>query len=142
MTARRGVFRGSMLLGLAAAAVGVGVAAPLSAQVAATTLDGVYTDEQAERGRATYARTCSQCHTLDWYTGDLIKAWADAPVFNLFEVISTTMPEDNPGSLPRRDYVDMIAYILKLNGMPPGDAELSTGSSRLRQILFRWSTGS
>lgn len=127
------------LVAAAALALGVG---PASAQESSSTLDGVYTDEQAERGRATYARTCSQCHTLDWYTGDLMKAWAEAPVFNLFEVISTTMPEDNPGSLPRRDYVDMIAYILKLNGMPPGDAELSTGASRLRQILFRWSTGS
>lgn len=142
MSASRKRFATFALVAIAGAvAFGVG-AGSTAAQEVRTTLDGVYTDEQAERGRATYVRTCSQCHTLDWYTGDLMKAWAEAPVFNLFEVISTTMPEDNPGSLPRRDYVDMIAYILKVNGMPPGDAELSTGASRLRQILFRWSAGS
>lgn len=133
------------LLCLAGVVALLWLAAPASAQASGevrSTLDGVYTEAQAERGRETYVRTCSQCHTLDWYSGDLMRAWAEAPVFNLFDVISTTMPEDNPGSLPRRDYVDMIAYILKLNGMPPGDAELSTGTSRLRQILFRWSDGS
>lgn len=104
-----------------------------------TTQDGVYTAEQAERGRETYMRVCSQCHALDWYTGDIVRAWNGAPIYGLFEVISTTMPQDNPGSLQRRQYVDMIAYILELNGMPAGEAELSTGTSRLRQILFQWS---
>ncbi|MEQ9568810.1 MAG: cytochrome c [Longimicrobiales bacterium] len=107
-----------------------------------TTLDGVYTTEQAERGRETYIQVCAECHVLDWYTGDIVRAWEGAPLYNLFEVISTTMPQNNPGSLPRRQYVDMLAYILELNGMPPGDAELSTGTSRLRQILFQWSDGS
>lgn len=106
-----------------------------------TTLDGVYTEEQAERGRETYVRVCAECHALDWYTGDMVRSWEGAPLYGLFEVIQTTMPQNNPGSLRRRQYVDMLAYILELNGMPPGDAELSTGTSRLRQILFRWSDG-
>jgi mono/diheme cytochrome c family protein len=115
-------------------------AAPLAGQEggAATTLDGVYTSEQAERGKGTYQQACSQCHALDWYTGEVVKAWEDAPLYGLFEVISTKMPEDNPGSLSRREYVDLLAYILELNGMPAGDQSLSTGASRLRQILFKW----
>jgi mono/diheme cytochrome c family protein len=106
-----------------------------------STLDGVFTPEQAERGRQTYARTCVQCHVLAWYTGEVVRAWEGRSLFDLFSVISTTMPENNPGSLRRRDYVDVIAYILSLNGMPAGDQDISTGSSRLRQILFRWSDG-
>jgi hypothetical protein len=33
----------------------------------------------------------------------------------------------------------MLAYILELNGMPPGEEALSSRSSSLRSILFRWS---
>ena len=126
----------------AGAAVAAGLwAAPVGAQEpdSRTTLDGVFTTEQAARGRQTYVRVCSQCHALDWYQGDVVRAWEGAPLYGLFEVISTTMRQDNPGSPRRREYVDMLAYILELNGMPPGEQELSTGTSRLRQILFRWS---
>jgi mono/diheme cytochrome c family protein len=126
-----------------AAALLAASARPATAQAAQeepprTTLDGVYTGEQAARGRQLYQRTCSRCHALDWYTGDVVRAWEGAPLFALFDVISTKMPEDNPGSLRRTEYVDMLAYILELNGMPAGDRELSTGASRLRAILFRW----
>lgn len=107
-----------------------------------TTLDGVFTAEQAARGKAVYQESCVQCHALDWYKGDVVRAWEGAPLYNLFDVISTRMPEDNPGSLDRREYVDMLAYILELNGMPPGEQPLSTGSSRLRAILFKWKEGS
>lgn len=124
------------LVGFVGSADGAGAQSPDETR---TTLDGVYTTEQAERGRQTYIQVCAECHVLDWYTGEIVRAWEGAPLYNLFEVISTTMPQNNPGSLPRRQYVDMLAYILELNGMPPGDAELSTGTSRLRQILFRWS---
>ena len=106
-----------------------------------STLDGVFSVEQAERGRQTYAKACVQCHVLEWYTGEVLRAWEGRSLFDLFTVISTTMPENNPGSLGRRDYVDVIAYILSLNGMPAGDQDISTGSSRLRQILVRWSDG-
>ena len=126
---------------LAACAIPAPAAAAQEPPEARTTLDGVYTAEQAARGKRTYVRVCSQCHVLDWYRGDVVRVWEGAPLYGLFEVISTTMPQDNPGSLDRRDYVDMLAYILELNGMPAGDQELSTGASRLRQILFRWSDG-
>lgn len=107
-----------------------------------TTLDSVFSEEQATRGRAVYQRVCVQCHALDWYSGDIVRAWEGAPLYNLFEIISTTMPENNPGSLSRREYVDMLAYILELNGMPAGEEDLSTGASRLRAILFKWRKGS
>jgi mono/diheme cytochrome c family protein len=105
-----------------------------------TTLDGVYTAEQAARGRLVYQRSCVGCHALDWYQGEVVRAWEGAPVFGLYEIIRTRMPEDNPGSLSRRQYADVLAYILELNGMPVGEQELSTGASRLRQILFQWGT--
>ncbi len=114
-------------------------AAPAAAQSEhATTLDGVYTAEQAEAGRATYQKVCSGCHTLDWYTGDVVRAWEGGSLFALYEVISTTMPQDNPGSLKRRDYADLLAYILELNGLPAGETPLSTRRSRLNAIRFQF----
>ncbi|MDT8369466.1 MAG: cytochrome c [Longimicrobiales bacterium] len=103
-----------------------------------TTLDSIYTAAQAERGREVYIRVCSQCHTLDWYQGEIIRAWEGGPLYNLFEVISTRMPEDNPGSLSRREYVAVLAYILSINGLPAGSTPLSTGRSRLAAILFKF----
>jgi mono/diheme cytochrome c family protein len=133
---------GLVVLAAAAGLLLCGASVPVAAQDAEeagvrSTLDGVYTPEQAERGRSTYVRVCAACHALDWYQGDQISAWTGAPVYNLFEVIRTSMPKDNPGSLKRREYVDMLAYILALNGMPPGSDELPVGSSRLRRILFQ-----
>ncbi len=103
-----------------------------------TTQEGVYTAAQAARGKQVYQDSCVGCHVLDWYTGDVVRVWNGQPVFGLFELIRTRMPEDNPGGLSRRQYVDVLAYILELNGMPTGEQELSTGASRLRQILFEW----
>jgi hypothetical protein len=47
------------------------------------------------------------------------------------------MPEDNPGSLTDEEYVDVIAYMLSVSGMPSGDAELPPDSQGLAQIVIR-----
>lgn len=114
----------------------------LGAQETRTTQDGVYTADQAERGKEVYMKVCSECHPLDWYQGEIMRAWEGAPIYYFFDVVQSTMPQSNPGSLPRRDYVDMLAYILELNGMPPGEEELSSRSSLLQSILFEWRNAS
>lgn len=103
-----------------------------------TTLDGVYTAEQAAQGKEIYQRVCSACHVLDYYAGDVLRVWDGAPVYGLYDLIRTKMPENNPGSLRSREYVAMIAYILELNGMPPGEEALSARGSVLRNIIFQW----
>jgi hypothetical protein len=47
------------------------------------------------------------------------------------------MPEDNPDSLGDQEYVDIIAYMLTVGGMPNGDTELSPDSQSLAQILIQ-----
>ncbi len=103
-----------------------------------TSMDGVYTTAQAEEGRLVYQRVCSECHAKDEYTGDMMAGWEGAPLFDLWDIITTTMPENNPGSLSRSEYVGVVAYILSLNEMPPGEEELSSRTSALRNILFTW----
>ncbi len=115
-----------------------GLASPLAGQDQRTTLDGVFTAEQAAEGKMVYQRVCSSCHTLDWYQGQPLRSWDGAAVYALFEIILVGMPEDNPGSLPRKSYVDVLAYILELNGLPAGETPLPSGRSSLNAILFKF----
>jgi len=100
-----------------------------------TTRSGVYTAEQAERGRMTYALSCRSCHTAASHTGvTFAKWWKDRTVADLFGFMSTQMPKNDPGSLEKEQYADVIAYLLKMNAMPAGTTELLADSSALAQI--------
>ncbi len=118
----------------------VAVTAPAFGQEGAsrTSWDGVYTAEQAGRGKQVYKQACAACHPLDWYRGDVMKPWDGAPLLDLYDVIATTMPPSNPGSLKRREYVDLLAYLLTLNDMPSGADELPTPPAALKKILIKW----
>jgi len=103
-----------------------------------TTWDGIYTVDQAERGKQSYQRACAQCHPLDWYRGDTMRPWDGAPLKNLYDVIATTMPPANPASLKGAEYVALLAYILSLNEMPAGGEELPASPDALEKILIKW----
>lgn len=105
---------------------------------ARTTLDGVYTAAQAERGQETYQQACAACHPLDWYKTGVMKSWEGATLLGLYDSIATTMPQNNPGSLKRREYVTLLAYILSLNEMPTGGEELPESPDVLGKILIKW----
>lgn len=130
---------GLLAVGPSPAAAPAEAAAPALGQeaVSRTIRDGVYTAEQAERGKQVYKRACTECHTLDWYRGDVMKPWDGASLSELYDVIARLMPQDNPGSLKRREYVDILAYILSLNGMPAGAEELPAKPAALKEILIK-----
>jgi hypothetical protein len=69
-----------------------------------------------------------------------MKPWEGATLSGLYDAVSTRMPQNNPGSLKRREYVDVLAYLLSLNGMPAGDQELSTRAADLKAIHIKWRT--
>ncbi len=47
------------------------------------------------------------------------------------------MPEDNPDSLTGQEYVDVIAYMLTVGGMPAGDDELQPDPQSLARVVIR-----
>jgi hypothetical protein len=47
------------------------------------------------------------------------------------------MPEDNPNSLTDQEYVDVIAYMLTVGGMPEGEAELHPNLQSLARVLIQ-----
>src|SRR6476659_3118611 len=103
-----------------AIAVGSARAQDSSAAPATTTgksvLPGVYTEGQASRGDNEHQSNCTSCHSTTNYVGAAFtKAWVSRTVFDLFDQLRTTMPDDSPGSLSQQQYVDIVAYILKIN---------------------------
>lgn len=96
---------------------------------------GVFSEAQAGRGEGVYKTSCQSCHAKTEYTGDKFKvAWVSKSAFDIFDVIKTQMPEDNPGSLERAQYVDVVAYIFSLNAYPPGAADLPGDDVGLKKV--------
>jgi mono/diheme cytochrome c family protein len=90
-----------------------------------STKNGVFTDEQAARGKQVYEKSCQNCHQPDFYVEKLAK-WENKPVGDLFQALSTTMPADNVGSLLTSEYLDVLAYVFSITGSPAGKSELTT----------------
>jgi mono/diheme cytochrome c family protein len=119
------------------AALLVAAAPPLAAQSGEGTQTGGYTEHQASRGAEVFRRYCAQCHVAGQFaTAAFRRAWTGLTAYELFEQIRTTMPNDNPGRLPRRDYADLVAYVFKLNGVVAGAAELAPAPDSLRRVRF------
>lgn len=57
--------------------------------------------------------------------------WAGRTALDLYDIIVTTMPEGGPGTLTQRSYVDIVAYLMRLNGVPAGPSALSVEPSAL-----------
>ncbi len=120
------------------------LSAAASARQEKTVADGVYTPEQAERGKKGYVVYCESCHADDLggtNSGDSgapplrregFMAGSDANA--LFTKIQETMPLDAPASLKTADYLDILAFVFRENGFPAGLEPLPPDSSRLRTI--------
>ena len=132
------------------------VAAAMEGTAAAGALssvwDGVFTESQATRGEAVYAGACGICHgsSLNGAPDDpdmrstpplararFLRVWAGRSLATLFEYTRATMPEDNPSSLTEQEYIDVIAYMLTVGGMPTGDDELQPDLQRLARVVIQ-----
>jgi S-disulfanyl-L-cysteine oxidoreductase SoxD len=103
--------------------------------------DGVFTDEQADRGRRFYAEHCAGCHGANLQggeyralTGDRFWAsWQDTTVDRFLGHITANMPHSEDGSLKGTlgapVYQAIVAYILRANEFPAGASELTETSS-------------
>jgi mono/diheme cytochrome c family protein len=108
-----------------------------------TVLEGVYTPEQANRGKEIYADKCYFCHgrallgegeSPSLSGGRFLNEWETVPVGSLFDRIRTGMPIKQPGTLSRQQAADLTAFILYFNGYPAGKTELSTTTEYLNDI--------
>lgn len=129
----------TVLASATAMALSVAPVSRLEAQVDSTKTDStaktIVDQEQAVRGMSVFTKTCVECHTKTDVTGTDFKIkWHGRPVYDLFDVIRTTMPDDKPGSMPQEQYIDVIAYLLRINGASAGGAALvSTDTAGLKK---------
>lgn len=105
--------------------------------------DGVYTEEQADRGHAVYHSQCETCHGETLTGGDevpplaggqFLANWNGLTVGDLFERVRKTMPLNDPGKLTAQQNADVLAYLLDFNMFPAGKTELMHESEVLKQI--------
>ena len=90
--------------------------------------EGVFTLEQAKSGEALYSEHCAHCHDHEFYKNSL-RSWRGMTVLDYWYRILGNMPADKPKSLNNDQYLDIVAWILALNGFPAGAVELTQGNS-------------
>jgi len=105
--------------------------------------DRVYSKDQADRGDAVYQQECTRCHNQGPTTGvTFMNIWNGRTADDLFQMVKNTMPQDGPGRLTRKNYIDLLAYTFKANEFPAGDAELTAESEQLQGIRIEPKGGS
>ena len=98
-------------------------------------LDGVFTARQASRGETRFRQVCAACHGISEFRGGRFRlTWVGRTVGDLFQSISTRMPEDDPGSLSPDEYSAIISYLLRENGYPAGEEDLAADAIALQYI--------
>jgi mono/diheme cytochrome c family protein len=108
-----------------------------------------FTAEQVARGKGIYTRRCVDCHgsTLDNgefggapLNGAYFKGhWGSGPVAGLIAYTKAKMPPDGPGSLSEQSYVDVVSYLLDMNGYPRGDKELPADAESQQAMSLQFS---
>ena len=106
---------------------------PLSS--GSSVLDGVFTSSQASRGRQQFSQACTSCHSAADHTGRKFEAkWQGTTIGDLFDFVSTTMPDGNPGSLKPEEYASILAFFLSESGYKEGVKELPSDLESLKKI--------
>ena len=96
-----------------------------------------FTEEQAGRGAEVFSSVCVECHARkDFSDVEFRGKWRGRTAFDLFDRLRTTMPESNPGSLGRASYLDVVAYIAKLNGLAAGTVALPDDEAALKKLVL------
>ena len=129
-------------------AVAHGGGPPPNPEPGRTAASGVYTDAQAERGRAVYREHCSYCHHDDLLGGedlevippalvglDFSERWYGKSAGELLRGVAATMPW-RTAPLTAQLYADVVSYMLKENGYPAGNVELPPESSEVDDVLI------
>ena len=84
-----------------------------------STSEGVYTKAQAKSGEKLYKQHCLVCHDKNYFK-PVLKRWSGQSAGVLFDVMSGSMPESNPGGLLPKEYEDILAYIFSRSKYPAG----------------------
>jgi mono/diheme cytochrome c family protein len=132
----------------AAALIASLTATPLAAQTGPKNArDGVFTTDQALRGKSGYDGVCARCHgiplTGSQGNGPTLKGpaflahWDKDTLGSLYTKIRDTMPLGVAGTLTDEVKLQILAYVLEQNGFPAGKAELPGDVNALEEITIQ-----
>ena len=136
---------------MAALATTLGAVAQTAERGTRSISDGVFTAEQARRGRAAYTGPCDRCHgfKLDGAPDDpdmlpappvagpkFLRKWNGRTLAALFDYVRVTMPTNNPGYLRAAEVADIIAYMLSVSGLSAGEEELVPEPAALADVVI------
>jgi len=90
---------------------------------------------------------CAQCHGVRLEGASAVplagaafaQRWQDPgrTVDDLFYIVRTLMPYSEPGKLKKPEYLDIIVYLLKVNGYPAGKQELPLDPAVLKKLVLK-----
>lgn len=111
-----------------------------------TIWDKVFTQEQADAGKALYTANCQTCHGKTGRGGPggppitgvaLNKKWADTTLLDIYSFAHAYMPPGKAGTIgTEQDYVNIVSYILEMHGAEPGDKTLEYNEDTLGNIFI------
>ena len=127
MSPRAGYFRLALFV-LLLLPHGAARAEPLSL------VSGIYSEAQAESGADLYNTYCAHCHLPSFYT-NIDVTWNDMSVLDFYYKVSGSMPADNPRALNQAQYLNLVAWVLAINGYPSGNTSMSL-NNKLGMIKF------
>ena len=100
---------------------------------------------QARRGQKQYEISCVACHAADLtgldpapaLTGEpFMQKWNGKTVWDLFDTIRKTMPQNDKGSLSASTYLDIVAYLAQFNNIDIGRQELRENPALLKRLTI------
>jgi cytochrome c len=144
----RAGFVAAAMAAAAVAGIWIGQVVPVGAQEKKSVWDGVYSEEQASRGKDEYEYNCGNCHIHDLSgdsikdvppraTNDFLSKWSGKSVKELLDYITQNMPQDSRGSLGAKNYADVTAYIHKTNMFPAGAQPLADSPALASTVIER-----
>src|SRR5215831_19429288 len=114
-TQRHKDFTKALFVGLCASAVLWFLSTAFAQESSRTVWDGIFNEEQANRGRAVFLDSCSNCHGRDLEGADMTPPltggaftanWDGLTIGDLAERIRISMPLNSPGALSRQQTAD------------------------------------
>ena len=117
-----------------------GATALEAAERAQDAADGTFTADQAAAGWAVYARRCGECHGVGLMGlshgpplrgVDFLNGWAGRTTDELFAYVRDEMPPGLGGSLSDGVYLNLVAYLLDVNGAREGETPLTADAGVL-----------
>jgi cytochrome c len=138
--------RALVAIGLGLSLLTVGFVAPTAGQHRRSVWEGAYTDAQADRGFVLYKSKCTMCHgpalggAIDGGPPlrgkEFFVRWSGTALNDMVDQIAELMPAENPNTLKRQEYVDIITFFFRSNGVPAGTKDLTADDGTLSTWEF------